>query len=76
MPTLQFSGMMEPVSSLDGPARLLGTFWPTTWYMAVSVGSFTKGLGLADLSGALMRLAAFGPVFTGLAILALRKQER
>ncbi len=76
MPTLQFSGMMEPVSSLQGPARLLGTFWPTTWYMMISVGSFTKGLGLADLSGALLRLAAFGPVFTGLAILALRKQER
>ena len=76
MPTLQFSGMMEPVSSLQGPARWLGTFWPTTWYMAISVGSFTKGLGLADLSGALIRLAAFGPVFTGLAILAMRKQER
>ena len=76
MPTLQFSGMMEPVSSLDGPARVMGTFWPTTWYMAISVGTFTKGLGLTDLSGALIRLAAFGPVFTGLAILALRKQER
>ncbi len=76
MPTLQFSGMMEPVSSLEGPARLLGTFWPTTWYMAISVGSFTKGLGLAELSGALIRLAAFGPVFTALAILGLRKQER
>jgi len=76
MPTLQFSGMMTPVSSLEGPARILGSFWPTTWYMAVSVGTFTKGLGLADLSGALMRLAVFGPVFVGLAILALRKQER
>jgi ribosome-dependent ATPase len=76
MPTLQFSGMMEPVSSLEGPARVMGTFWPTTWYMAISVGTFTKGLGLTDLSGALIRLAAFGPVFTGLAILALRKQER
>lgn len=76
MPTLQFSGMMEPVSSLEGPARVLGTFWPTTWYMAISVGTFTKGLGMADLSGALIRLAAFGPVFTGLAILMLRKQER
>ncbi|MDO8863628.1 ribosome-associated ATPase/putative transporter RbbA [Haliea sp. E1-2-M8] len=76
MPTLQFSGMMEPVSSLEGPARVMGTFWPTTWYMAISVGTFTKGLGLADLSGSLVRLAAFGPVFTGLAILALRKQER
>ena len=76
MPTLQFSGMMEPVSSLEGPARILGSLWPTTWYMAVSVGTFTKGLGLADLSAALWRLAVFGPLFTGLAILALRKQER
>jgi ribosome-dependent ATPase len=55
---------------------VMGTFWPTTWYMAISVGTFTKGLGLTDLSGALIRLAAFGPVFTGLAILVLRKQER
>lgn len=76
MPTLQFSGMMTPVSSLEGPARVLGSLWPTTWYMAISVGTYTKGLGLADLSSALMRLAVFGPVFTGLAILALRKQER
>lgn len=76
MPTLQFSGMMEPVSSLEGPARILGSLWPTTWYMAVSVGTFTKGLGMADLSSALWRLAVFGPLFTGLAILALRQQER
>ncbi len=76
MPTLQFSGMLTPVSSLDGPARLLGSFWPTTWYMAISVGSYTKALGLADLSGAMMRLAIFGPLFTGIAIALLRKQER
>lgn len=76
MPTLQFSGMLTPVSSLDGPARLLGSFWPTTWYMAISVGSYTKGLVLADLSGALMRLAFFGLLFTGLAVALIRKQER
>lgn len=76
MPTLQFSGMLTPVSSLDGPARALGSLWPTTWYMMASVGSYTKGLGLADLSGALMRLAVFGPVFTGIAIAILKKQER
>jgi ribosome-dependent ATPase len=76
MPTLQFSGMITPVSSLEGPARILGTLWPTTWYMGLSVGTFTKGLGLSELSGHLLRLAAFGPVLTGLAVLALRKQER
>jgi ribosome-dependent ATPase len=76
MPTLQFSGMITPVSSLEGAARVMGTFWPTTWYMGISVGTFTKGLGLSELSGHLLRLAAFGPVLTGLAILALRKQEK
>ncbi|WP_022705111.1 ribosome-associated ATPase/putative transporter RbbA [Pseudorhodobacter ferrugineus] len=76
MPTLQFSGMITPVSSLEGAARIMGTFWPTTWYMGISVGTFTKGLGLSELLGHLLRLAAFGPVLTGLAILALRKQEK
>lgn len=76
MPTLQFSGMLTPVSSLDGPARVLGSLWPTTWYMMASVGSYTKGLRFADLSGALMQLVVFGPVFTGIAIALLKKQER
>ncbi|EPX77741.1 ribosome-associated ATPase/putative transporter RbbA [Litoreibacter arenae] len=76
MPTLQFSGMMTPVSSLEGAAQIMGTFWPTTWYMGISVGTFTKGLGLSELAGHLLRLAAFGPILTLLAVLALRKQER
>ncbi|MFZ1727773.1 MAG: ribosome-associated ATPase/putative transporter RbbA [Albidovulum sp.] len=76
MPTLQFSGMITPVSSLEGAARVMGTFWPTTWYMGISVGTFTKGLGLSELSGHLLRLASFGPVLTMLAVLALRKQEK
>ena len=76
MPTLQFSGMTTPVSSLEGAARIMGTFWPTTWYMGISVGTFTKGLGLSELSGHLLRLAAFGPLLTALAVLALRKQEK
>lgn len=76
MPTLQFSGMITPVSSLEGAARVMGTLWPTTWYMGISVGVFTKGLGLAELSGHLMKLAVFGPVFVTLAVLTLRKQER
>ncbi|MCI2395705.1 ribosome-associated ATPase/putative transporter RbbA [Aliiroseovarius sediminis] len=76
MPTLQFSGMITPVSSLEGAARIMGTFWPTTWYMGISVGTFTKGLGIFELSGHLLRLAAFGPGLTLLAVLALRKQEK
>lgn len=76
MPTVQFSGMMQPVSTLSGSAQLIGSLWPTTYFMRMSVGAFTKGLGLHDLSGDLWALAAFSPVFVLLSAILLRKQER
>ena len=30
LPTTQFSGLLQPVSTLDGGARVFGTLWPTT----------------------------------------------
>ena len=75
MPTMIFSGMLQPVSTLEGGARLIGTLWPTTYYMHLSVGAFTKGLGLGDLAMDLVALALFVPVFLLLSMLLLRKQE-
>ena len=43
MPTVQFSGLLQPVSTLEGQARLIGSIWPTTYYMHSSVGAYTKG---------------------------------
>lgn len=76
LPTMQFSGMMQPVSTLEGGARIMGSFWPTTYYMKVSVGSFTKGLGFDDLSTSLIALALFAPGFLVAAAFFLRKQEK
>jgi ribosome-dependent ATPase len=75
MPTMQFSGMLQPVSTLEGGARIMGTLWPTTYYMHLSVGAFTKGLGLGDLAPDLLALAAFTPVFVFIAAVFLKKQE-
>jgi len=75
LPTMQFSGMMQPVSTLEGGARLMGSLWPTTYYMHMSVGAFTKGLAAADLMSDMFALAVFSPVFLVLAALALKKQE-
>ncbi len=75
LPTIQFSGMLQPVSTLEGGARVIGTLWPTTYYMHLSVGTFTKGLGLADVGGDLFALVLFAPVFVLAAALFLRKQE-
>ena len=75
MPTIQFSGMMQPVSTLEGVARVMGSLWPAAYYLHLSVGAFTKGLGARELMPDLIRLAAFSPVFWILCTLLLRKQE-
>ncbi|MCC6887265.1 MAG: ribosome-associated ATPase/putative transporter RbbA [Hyphomicrobiales bacterium] len=75
LPTMQFSGMLQPVSTLEGGAWLMGTLWPTTYYMHLSVGTFTKGLGISDLATDLLVLACFIPVFVLGAVALLKKQE-
>jgi ribosome-dependent ATPase len=75
IPAANFSGVLVPVSSLTGPARLAGLAFPSAWYELVSVGTFTKGLGFQDLWLNLLMLAAFFVGFGVAAILILRKQE-
>ncbi|WP_342238992.1 ribosome-associated ATPase/putative transporter RbbA [Inquilinus sp. OTU3971] len=75
VPATQFSGMLTPVSSLSGAAGLMGYGFPMTYFLQVSVGTFTKSLGFAELSGSLLALAAFIPALTLLSLLLLRKQE-
>ena len=76
LPATQFSGMMVPVSALSGMAQLMGRGFPMTYFVPISVGTFTKGLGIEDLWPDLMGLAIFIPVLTGMSLLLLRKQER
>jgi ribosome-dependent ATPase len=76
LPTMQFSGMMQPVSTLEGGARLMGSFWPTSYYVHMSVGAFTKGLGFKDMAADLLTLALFCPAFLLMSALFLRKQEK
>ena len=75
MPTIQFAGMIQPTSTLEGGGRLVGTLWPATYYMHLSVAAFTKGLGFADLMPDLVALAIFGPVLVVIAAAFLKKQE-
>ncbi|MBV9906846.1 MAG: ribosome-associated ATPase/putative transporter RbbA [Hyphomicrobiales bacterium] len=76
LPATQFAGMTTPVSSLAGPAQMVGRSFPMTYFVPISVGAFTKGLGFADLRTDLALLALFVPVLTLLNVFLLRKQER
>jgi ribosome-dependent ATPase len=76
LPAQQFSGMMTPVSSLSGTAQIIGLGFPMSYYRPISVGTFTKGLGFADLGSSILTLIVFIPVLTTISLLLLRKQER
>ncbi len=76
LPTVQFSGLNQPVSTLEGAARVMGQLWPTNYFMQMSVGAFNKGLGFGALGTNILLIAAFVPVFVGTAALLLQKQER
>jgi ribosome-dependent ATPase len=76
LPATMFAGMTAPVSSLTGTAQIMGRLFPMTYFLPISVGTFTKGLGFADLAGRLAGLSVFVPALLTLSLLLLRKQER
>jgi ribosome-dependent ATPase len=76
LPTIQFSGFLQPISTLVGRAQLIGTIWPTTYYMHASKGVFTKGLGFDLLWQDLVVLSCIVPVLWVVSVLALSKQEK
>jgi ribosome-dependent ATPase len=75
IPAANFSGVLVPVSSLGGLARVAGLSFPPAWYQVLSIGAFTKGLGFEDLRINLAVLAAFFVAYLVAAVLILQKQE-
>ncbi|SDB30653.1 ribosome-associated ATPase/putative transporter RbbA [Belnapia rosea] len=76
LPAMQFSGVIDPVSSLEGAGALIGQVFPTAFYVTVARGTFSKALGFAELQPAFLPLAISVVVLLGLSTLLLRKQER
>ncbi|MAL77991.1 MAG: multidrug ABC transporter ATP-binding protein [Sneathiella sp.] len=74
--TMNFSGFLTPVSSLGGGAKFMSQFFPAPYFQQISVGSFTKSLGLSELWTDIVILMLFGFAFLLLSVLLLKKQER
>ncbi|QIB33502.1 ribosome-associated ATPase/putative transporter RbbA [Ancylobacter pratisalsi] len=74
VPAVQFSGMIDPVSSLQGVGALIGQIYPTTYFVTIARGTFSKGLGFADLDTAFIPLLLAGPLLLGLSAAFLKKQ--
>ena len=76
LPAASFSGMIEPVSSLEGLGRVIGEVYPTSHFLTISRGVFSKALNLSDLHAPFLALAVTGPAVILLTAMLLKKQER
>jgi ribosome-dependent ATPase len=76
IPSSRFSGLIDPVASLEGGARFTGEVFPGTYFLTICRGTFSKALGFADLSSLLVPLALAMLVILALSVALLKKQER
>ena len=75
LPAVQFSGLVDPVSSLEGGGAIISKLYPTTYFMTISRGVFSKGLGFQELTSSLVPLALTVPALIAIGTLLLKKQE-
>jgi ribosome-dependent ATPase len=75
IPASNFSGLTDPVSSLEGFGRLVGDVYPTSFFITISRGTFNKALGFGGLYQSFIPLLIAIPVLIGLSAAFLKKQE-
>jgi ribosome-dependent ATPase len=76
VPTISFSGLTRPVSSLEGPGALIGQIFPASYFITLCRGAFSKGLAFHELLPQMLAIGAFIPVYVLLSLALLRKQGR
>ncbi|UTD27545.1 ribosome-associated ATPase/putative transporter RbbA [Bradyrhizobium sp. WD16] len=76
IPAIQYSGLIDPVSSLQGAGAFIGTIYPTTYFVTISRGTFSKGLDFVALQSSLLPLAVSIPVLLAMGVLLLKKQAK
>ena len=75
IPAGQYSGLIDPVSSLEGFGAVIGAIYPTTHFVTIARGTFSKALQFGDLHAAFVPLVLAIPVLLGLCAALLKKQE-
>ncbi|MBW8301314.1 MAG: ribosome-associated ATPase/putative transporter RbbA, partial [Hydrogenophaga sp.] len=76
IPAVQYAGIIDPVSSLKGAGAFIGSIYPTTHFVTIARGTFSKALGFADLQPQMVYLLIAIPILVGLTAILLKKQAR
>ncbi len=76
LPAAEYSGIIDPVSSLEGGGKMIGQIYPTTHFVTISRGTFSKALGFNDLTASFIPLLLAFPILIGLSAMLIRQQEK
>jgi len=74
IPAVQFAGMLNPVSSLEGLGAFIGRVYPASHFLTICRGVFSKALSFSSLHASFWPLLLAVPVILGLSIVLLKKQ--
>jgi ABC-2 type transport system permease protein len=75
-PSMLFSGMMTPISSMEATAQIISRLIPASYFMTMVRGVFLKGLGFREYTGDLATLGLFAAIVYTLATIGFRKRAR
>lgn len=76
LPTIAFSGLRDPVSSLEGVGAFIGNIFPATYFINISRGIFSKNIGFEGHYFDFIAIALSIVVISFLSLMLLKKQER
>ncbi len=76
LPAAQFSGLIHPVSAMEGAGAFIGQVYPTSHFLIISRGVFSKNLGLDELYPYFIPLLLTIPALLALCVAGLKKQEK
>jgi ribosome-dependent ATPase len=76
VPSFDLSGLTSPASTLVGGAKFMSRIFPARYLLNISVGTFTKGIGFAELVWNFVSLIIIYTAIQTMTVLLLKKQEK
>jgi len=76
IPAFLYSGLLIPVSNLEGGAKVMAYLYPTMHFMKIIHGVYLKNLTFIELLPQVLILVLYFAVLFSLGILVFRKREK
>ena len=76
VPCFDFSGLTTPASTLIGGAKFMSLIFPARYFLNISVGTFTKGIGFPELIWNFVFLIMIYMTIQIMTVFLLKKQEK